>query len=77
MNITNKHLKQIIKEELKKVLKEFKDTTGQFNIDAEEMPDEMDVSPETDVSSEIELTIQPDIQGAQREILRQFAMPQR
>jgi hypothetical protein len=55
MKLTAKQIKGIIKQELRKVLKEFK------------MPD---------AARKVEITVKPDFEAAQQEILKQFAIPQ-
>ena len=55
MKLTEKEIKKIIKQELRKILKEFK------------MPD---------AARKVEITVQPDFEQAQAEILKQFAIPQ-
>jgi DNA primase large subunit len=55
MKFTKKEIKEIIKQELRKILKEFK---------------------EPEAAKKIEITVQPDFEAAQEEILRQFAIPQ-
>jgi len=55
MKLTTKQIKEMIKQELRKVLKEFK------------MPD---------AARKVEITVQPDFEAAQQEILKQFAIPQ-
>lgn len=55
MKLTTKEIKEIIKQELRKILKEFK---------------------EPEAAQKIEITVRPDFEAAQEEILRQFAIPQ-
>ena len=55
MKLTTKEIKEIIKQELRKILKEFK---------------------EPEAAKKIEITVRPDFEEAQAEILRQFAIPQ-
>ena len=54
MKLTKDQIKEIIKEELRKILKEFK---------------------EPEAAQKIEITVQPDFEAAQQEILKQFAIP--
>ena len=54
MKLTTAEIKEIIKEELREVIKEFK-------------------APEA--AQKIEITVQPDFEAAQQEILKQFAIP--
>jgi len=54
MKFTKKEIKEIIKQEIRKVLKEFK---------------------EPEAAKKIEITVQPDFEEAQAEILKQFAIP--
>ena len=54
MKLTTKEIKEIIKQEMRKVLKEFK---------------------EPEAAMKIEITVRPDFEAAQEEILRQFAIP--
>ena len=55
MKLTTAEIKEIIKQELRKILKEFK---------------------EPKAAQKIEITVRPDFEEAQAEILRQFAIPQ-
>jgi len=55
MKLTTKQIKEMIKQELRKILKEFK-------------------APEA--ARKVEITVQPDFEAAQQEILKQFAIPQ-
>jgi hypothetical protein len=54
MKLTTAEIKEIIKQELRKILKEFK---------------------EPEAVQKVEITVQPDFEAAQQEILKQFAIP--